>query len=173
VGYIIDLADIIIPGGVIRVDRSRLAFEHELTLGHFGLPHIKGEMAVVEHFEESNRKVITASIIGRRIALITYSGWDGLSSVVHTNRNAEADESTVIYAFRKRYEKNPAMELMISVLLHKTDDTEWTPGELSPISAVKIMDVTPASSPLGAEITLNDNQKYKIYFEEIDGNRRC
>ena len=33
VGYIIDLADIIIPGGVIRVDRSRLAFEHELTLG--------------------------------------------------------------------------------------------------------------------------------------------
>ena len=32
VGYIIDLADIIIPGGVIRVDRTRLAFEHELTL---------------------------------------------------------------------------------------------------------------------------------------------
>ena len=42
VGYIIDLADIIIPGGVIRVDRSRMAFEHELTLGHFGLPHING-----------------------------------------------------------------------------------------------------------------------------------
>jgi hypothetical protein len=93
--------------------------------------------------------------------------------VIHTNRNAEADESTVIYAFRKRTAKNPAMELMISVLLHKTDDTEWTPEELSPISEIKIMDVTPASSPLGAEITLNDNQKYKIYFEEIDGNRKC
>jgi hypothetical protein len=65
------------------------------------------------------------------------------------------------------------MELMISVLLHKTDDTEWTPEELSPISEIKIMDVTPASSPRGAEITLNDNQKYKIYFEEIDGNRKC
>jgi hypothetical protein len=173
VGYIIDLADIIIPGGVIRVDRSRLAFEHELTLGHFGLPHIKGERAVVKHLEDGNRKIITASIKGRRTALITYSGWDGLSSVVHTNRNAEADESSVIYAFRKRTAKNPAMELMISVLLHKTDDTEWTPGELSPISAIKIMDVTPASSPLGAEITLNHNQKYKIYFEEIDGNRKC
>jgi len=35
------------------------------------------------------------------------------------------------------------------------------------------MDVTPAYSPLGAEITLYDNQTYKIYFEEIDGNRRC
>jgi len=173
VGYIIDLADIIIPGGVIRVDRSRLAFEHELTLGHFGIPHINGERAVVKYFEKGARKVITASIKGRRIALITYSGWDRLSSMVHINRNAEADVSTVIYAFRKRTAKNPAMELMISVLLHKTDDTEWTPEELSPISAIRIMDVTPVSSPLGAEITLNDNQIYKIYFEETDGNRRC
>ena len=173
VGYIIDLADIIIPGGVIRVDRSRLAFEHELSLGHFGIPHIEGERAVVKYFEKGVRKVITASIKGRRIALITYSGWDRLSSMIHTNRNAEADESTVIYAFRKRTAKNPAMELMITVMLHKTDDTEWTPEELSPISAIRIMDVTPASSPLGAEITLHDNQTYKIYFEEIDGNRRC
>ncbi|HZM13757.1 MAG TPA: hypothetical protein VFB86_06250, partial [Bacteroidales bacterium] len=173
VGYIIDLADIIIPGGVIRVDRARLAFEHELTLGHFGIPHIKGEKAVVEYFEEESRRVITATIKGRRIALITYSGWDGLSSMIHSNRNAEADESTVIYAFRKRTAKNPAMELMISVLLHKTDDTEWTPEELSPVRDIKIMDVTPAYSPLGAEIILNDNQSYKIYFEETDGNRRC
>jgi hypothetical protein len=35
------------------------------------------------------------------------------------------------------------------------------------------MDVTPASSPLGAEIKLNVNETYKIYFEEMDGNRRC
>jgi hypothetical protein len=173
VGYIIDLADIIIPGGVIRVDRSRMAFEHELTLGHLGMPHLKGERAVVKHFEEDNRKVITASIKGRRTALIIYSGWDGLSSVINTNRNAEADESTVIYAYRKRTAKNPSMELMISVLLHKTDDTEWTPEELSPISKIKIMDVTPASSPLGTEITIHDQQTYKVYFEEIDGNRRC
>jgi len=173
VGYIIDLADIIIPGGVIRVDRSRLAFEHELTLGHFGIPHVNGEKAAVDHFEEGSKKIMTASIRGRRIALITYGGWDRLESLTHKNRNAEADESTVLYAYRKRMAKNPAMELMISVMLHKTDDTEWTPEELSPISNIKIMDVTPAFSPLGAEITLPGNRVYKIYFEEIDGNRMC
>ena len=43
VGYIIDLAEITVPGGVMRVDRCRLAFEHELTLGHFGLPHMGGK----------------------------------------------------------------------------------------------------------------------------------
>ena len=64
VGYILDLAEIIIPGGVIRVDRCPLAFEHELTLGHFGLPHVNDKKAVVKKFEKDNRKVITASIQG-------------------------------------------------------------------------------------------------------------
>jgi hypothetical protein len=35
------------------------------------------------------------------------------------------------------------------------------------------MDVTPASSALGAKITLANNKVYEVYFEEIDGNRRC
>jgi len=173
VGYIIDLADILIPGGVIRVDRSRLAFEHELTLGHFGLPHIKGEKPVINQFEVGDRKVITASIKGRQVALISYNGWDKLDSLTHSNRNAEADESTVIYAHKKRMAKNPAMELMISVLLHKSDDSEWTKKELSPIKNIEIIDVTPAFSALGAKITLSDNKVYEVYFEEIDGNRRC
>ena len=172
VGYIIDLADIVVPGGVIRVDRSRLAFEHELTFGHFGLPHINGEKAKVNQFEEGNKKVITASIKGRQLALITYNGWDNLASKVHTNRNAEADESTVIYAHKKRMARNPAMELMISVLLHKMDDSEWTAAELSPIKHINIMDVTPASSSLGADITLSNDKIYHVYFEEIDGNKR-
>jgi hypothetical protein len=172
VGYIIDLADIIIPAGVIRVDRSRLAFEYELTLGHFGLPHIKGEKPVIHQFEDGNRKVITGAIKGRQVALIIYHGWDKLETVEHTNRNAEADESTVIYAHKKRMQKNPPMELMISVMLHKTEDSEWTKEELSPISNIEIMDVTPVGSALGAKITLSNNKVYEVYFEEIDGRRR-
>jgi hypothetical protein len=172
VGYIIDLADIVIPGGVIRVDRSRLAFEHELTLGHFGLPHIKGEKAKIHQFEDGEKKVITAAIKGRQIALITYSGWDKLAHFSHTNCNAEASESTVIYTSKKRMAKNPAMEIMISVMLHKTDDSAWTERELSPIKNIEILEVTPAMSSLGTKITLSDDKVYEVYFEEIDGNRR-
>ncbi|RIH65615.1 DUF2264 domain-containing protein [Mariniphaga sediminis] len=172
VGYIIDLADIIISGGVIRVDRTRLAFEHELTLGHFGLPHINGERAVVNQYEEGNRKIITAAIKGRQVALVTYTGWDEVDSLVHSNRNAEAEESTVVFARKKRLDKNPAMELMITVMLHKTDDSEWTKEELFPIKEIEMMDVTPVFSTLGTKITLADGKIYEVYFEEIDGNRR-
>jgi hypothetical protein len=173
VGYIIDLAEITIPGGVIRVDRSRLAFEHELTLGHFGMPHMGGKKAVVNQFEDGTKKVITASIQGRKLALIVYQGWDSVSSIVHTGRNAEADESTVLYAYTKRTSKNPAMELMITVMLHKMDDTDWTEEELSPIKSIKTMDITPSLSSLGATITLWNNKKYEIDFVNIDGNRTC
>jgi hypothetical protein len=173
VGYIIDLADIIIPGGVLRVDRSRMAFEHELTLGHFGLPHINGKKAEINQFEDGVKKVITAAIPGRRLALITYGGWDKVDKLVHQGRNAEADESTVLYAYRKRMAKNPAMELMITVLLHKTDDSEWTREELSPVKNIEIMDITPSYSALGANITLSDDKTYEVDFIDIDGYRSC
>ncbi|MBN2117986.1 MAG: DUF2264 domain-containing protein [Anaerolineales bacterium] len=173
VGYIIDLAEITIPGGVIRVDRSRLAFEHELTLGHYGLPHLDGQKAVVQQFEGEMKKVITASIPGRQLALIAYRGWDRIDSLVHSGRNAEADESTVLYAYKKRTAKNAAMELMITVMLHKMDDTPWTEEELSPIKAIRIMDITPSYSPLGATLTLSNNKTYEVDFVNIDGNRTC
>ena len=173
VGYIIDLAEITIPGGVIRIDRTRLAFEHELTLGHFGMPHIDGKKAVIRQYENADRKVITASIPGRQVALIAYRGWDSLDSLVHENRNAEADESTVVYAHRKRLAKNPAMELMITVLLHKMDNSEWTPEELSPIKEIEIMEVTTTFSALGATITLQNGVVFDIDFKDIDGKRSC
>ncbi|MCG8306817.1 MAG: DUF2264 domain-containing protein [Cytophagales bacterium] len=173
VGYIIDLADITVPGGVIRIDRSRLAFEYELTLGHFGMPHIGGNKAEVDRFEDDYKKVITASIPGRSIAMVIYNGWDRVDTLVHKNRNAEADESTVIYAYKRRMEKNPAMELMISAFLHKMDNGAFTDDELSPVEDIRIMDITPSGSVLGAEITLFTGKKYLIDFKDIDGKRSC
>ena len=173
VGYIIDLAEITVPGGVVRVDRCRLGFEHELTLGHYGLPHVNGLKAEIESFENGKCKGLVASIPSRKTAIIAYSGWDRLETLVHQGRNAEAEESTVLFAHRKRTAKNPSMELMITVMLHKTDDAPWTKEELSPLERVKIMDVTPSGSVLGAEITLGDNTTYLVDFKDIDGYKSC
>ena len=93
--------------------------------------------------------------------------------MTHANRNAEADEMTVIYAHKRRLAKNPNMEMMISVMVHKTDDSTWTKEELSPIKQIEILDVTLFASALGVKITLANNKVYEVYFEEMDGNRRC
>lgn len=171
IGYIIDLAELTIPGGVVRVDRCRLAFEHELTLGHFGLPHMFGKRASMQGFEDGMRKILVASIPGRQVAMITYHGWDSLKHRVHSGFNAEADESTVLFAFRKRTAKNPAMELMVSVMLHKTDNIPWTAQELSPLKEIKQMDVMASRSVVGAELVLADGMKYLIDFKDIDGHK--
>jgi hypothetical protein len=173
VGYIIDLAEITVPGGVVRVDRCRLAFEHELTLGHFGLPHVGGKSAVVRTFESGSWQGATASVPGRQVAMITYFGWDRLESQVHRGFNAETEESTVLYACRQRTAKNPAMELMITAMLHKTDDTAWTAEELSPVKDVRIFDVAPSGSVLGAEITLADGSVCMVDFKDVDGLKSC
>lgn len=176
IGYIVDLAEITIPGGVMRVDRSRLAFEHELTLGHYGLPHPDGRQAEVRHAGPAPlgaRRVVTASIPGRRLALISYAGWDELRCTVHAGRNAETERSTVLCAYRRRTAKNPPMELMITALLHRRDDGEWTEDELDPIRELRIEEVTSNGSVLGATLTLASGETFVVDFGEIDGRRHC
>ena len=117
VGYIIDLAEIIIPGGVIRVDRCRMAFEHELTLGNFGLPHVEGKPAVVNQFQDGNRKVITAMIPGRKVALITYQAGQGY--VVWSMKEELRKQKKVrLYWVSETDLKKSPIDLMISVMLH-------------------------------------------------------
>jgi len=171
VGYIIDLAEITVPGGVIRVDRTRLAFEYELTLGHFGLPHIGGVKAEVKEYPD--KKAITATIDGRSVAMIVPYGWDSLKYMTHSGNNAEADDSTVVYATKKRTAKNPPMELMVTVMLHKTDNSPWTDEELSIVQSVEVRKLMDSGSALGAYITLNTGETVEIDFKDIDGKRTC
>jgi len=65
------------------------------------------------------------------------------------------------------------MELLITVMLHKMNDSAWTPEELDPIKEIEIMDVTPNYSTMGAILTLSDDHKYVVDFQDIDGRRRC
>jgi len=77
------------------------------------------------------------------------------------------------FHLKKRLEKNPPMELMVAVMLHKRDDSEWTADELAPVKAIQVHEVMPSGSPLGAFITLNNGEEYEIDFQDIDGKRSC
>ena len=172
-GYVVDLAEIPLPGGVLRVDRSRLAFEHILTLGHFALPHIGGKPPLVEERTFDGHSVLTAAIEGRRLAMTAADGWDRLAVKVHSDRNAEADEGTVLYAWRERLQKNPPMELMVSVLLHRMDNGVWQDEELQLIADLEVRRFMPSGSVLGAFVTLVDWRSFTVDFNEIDTHRAC
>ncbi len=62
---------------------------------------------------------------------------------------------------------------MVTVMLHKLDDSEWTTEELSPIKDIQIVEISPSGSPLGANITLSNDDRFEIDFKDIDGKRTC
>ena len=132
-----------------------------------------GQAARVQEVTDHKRMGILGYGQGRKLALLCYSGWDSVSSLVHSGRNVEAEESTVLYTRRKRLAQNPAMELMVSVFLHGLDNTEWTDEELSPIKNIVVSDITTSGSALGATLSLRDGSVYTVDFKDIDGYRSC
>ena len=65
------------------------------------------------------------------------------------------------------------MELMISAMLHKNDDSDFTREELSPIRNIKLMDVLPLGSVVGTEITMANGDRYVVDFKDVDGYKSC
>lgn len=162
----IDLADIVILGGVIRVDRVRVPLSNRLHLGHYALPHLSGQSAAVEMDGDS----IIASISGHKVAMTSVLGWDSLKTAIHHGKNAEAAESTVIYAEREDAERYGGMEILITVMLHRQDDGAWSEDELMPIRSFNVLDWAPSGQPCGVQVELKDGRNFTIDYGNIEGN---
>jgi hypothetical protein len=166
----IDLADIVIPGGWIRVDRVRIPLENELRLGHYALPHRDGIPAVIGRSAADGCKVMTASIRGSRIAMTAVWGWDGLEAELHAGKSAETAESTLIYAHRADRKNYAGMEVLITVMLSRHDDRDWTEDELMPIRSFEILPWAPSGQPLGIRLELKNGGRYLVDFGNVEGN---
>lgn len=164
----IDLADIVIPGGVIRVDRVRIPYRYELQLGHFALPHVNGIAAQVDQLESGLEATIPD---GRRIAILPVYGWDSVKSRCHAGRNPEAPESTVIYCEQTRAEDYGGMKLLITVLLHRIDGQAWTTEELNPFQEWEPIPYSAEGSPCVVRILLKDGRSFLIDHALNDGRR--
>lgn len=125
---IIDLADIIFSGGVVRIDRVRADGAYELQLGHFGLPHGGGTAATVTAWkgEDAGRSFVSARGSGNRgLLLASYHGWDRVGARAHSGKNVEAEESTVLHAVRVREQRAPEADWLVTVMRHRTDRGDW------------------------------------------------
>ncbi|VGO19081.1 DUF2264 domain-containing protein [Pontiella sulfatireligans] len=166
----IDLADLIIPGGVIRVDRIRLPYSNQLHLGHYALPHFDGKSANVEPGTADGCKTLTGSIKGRKLAMTSVHGWENLQAAKHQGKNSEAEESTVIYANRTVETDYSGMELLITVMLHRQDNGNWSNDELMPIRSYELLPWAPSGQPCGVKLELKDGRTITVDFGNVEGN---
>ena len=165
----IDLAEVIIPGGCIRIDRVALAYPYELRLGHYGLPHMTGQPVIHRPGVGEGQAVTVNGEDGRALAIVARHGWDSVDCEAHTGLNPESEQSTVPFAKRRRPTDHSGMDLLVTVLLHRTDGRTWTAEQLSPIAELEMMPWSPSGSPCGAKLRLCEGRVLLVDFREICG----
>ncbi|MCR6630429.1 MAG: DUF2264 domain-containing protein [Magnetospirillum sp.] len=160
---VVDLADIIIPGGVVRVDRLRAEGAYALRLGHFGLPHASDVVLTVATWQEEERAFATARAGARVVLLGSYRGWDRLVAGEHTGKNVEAATSTVLHAVRDRERMAPEVDWLVTLMLHRTDGGEWSRAEVDPVARIE----SGGHAVLGVHFKNGDVRT--VDFSEIEG----
>jgi hypothetical protein len=161
---VVDLADIIIPGGVVRVDRIRADGAYALRLGHFGLPHESGVSPTVATWQSEERAFATARVGGRAVLLGSYRGWDRVAAGEHPGKNVEAATSTVLHAVRNRERRAPEVDWLVTLMLHRTDGGEWSRAEIDPVARIE------SGGHAALRVHFKNGDVRTVDFSEIEGS---
>jgi hypothetical protein len=164
----IDMATLMIPGGEIRIDRVRRINPCRVIVGHFSLPHLGAEPTIARS-KSDGKTSLQMAIPNRQLAMTLYSGWDRLGVKKETGLNPEAKNSSIIYAEMKDEKSLGPVRILISILLHKTDNSPWTDSELQPIASVRPLHPNLPDALAGLLIKLKDGTQHRVDFQDIDG----
>jgi hypothetical protein len=133
----LNLADIPLPNGILRVDRNVSTEPIELRLGHYSLPRLKADI------KKQTRKVggHNVQIIDNgeyQLAMVTLTGWDKMSLVDAKGLHPESDESSVINV-SDAFFPNSQPKLYAILMLWKKSGEPWSDKELLPVTKIKFI----------------------------------
>lgn len=131
-----NLADITLPNGILRLDRNISTVPVELRLGHYALPEVKG----VIRSRALKVRGIEVRIIDNgvyQLALVPLKGWTKPELVPATGLHPEADKSTVINVSASYEPHKEQNTVYATLMLWKKSGERWTNDELVPVKQVK------------------------------------
>jgi hypothetical protein len=147
------LADMPLPGGILRVDQNASTDATTLRLGHYALPNLTGTI------RRRTRRVngYEVSIIDNgtyQLALVPLAGWDRVAAVDATGLHPATQASTVLDAVGSTA---PASRLFATLLLWKKSGQQWTKAELLPVRRV-------VPTATGATVEMADGTRRQISY---------
>ncbi len=131
-GIRLQLADIPLPGGILRVDRISADTVTEMRLGHYALPNLSGTMRKEQRVAHGHKVQIIDNGV-YQLAMVAVNGWDQLYTADAKGIHPEANESTVINARAVTRDQVKIPQLYISLMLWKKSGENWTDNELDPV----------------------------------------
>ncbi|PIB37400.1 hypothetical protein BFP72_04560 [Reichenbachiella sp. 5M10] len=130
------LAEMPLPNGILRVDRNLSNRAIDMRLGHYALPKLDQEITsstqTVREYE--------ASIIDNgeyQLAMIPLSGWDSVEVVTSRGLNPASHQSTVLNAVSS-YSFDSDSNIYAVLMLWKRSGEAWTKEELMPVKEFRV-----------------------------------
>ena len=169
----IDLADFPVADGIIRVDRTRIPDRpYTLTLGSYGMPNIdRGGVDVrIRTDKETGAKAILLKSTWGQIAMVIYNGFDDIEIMSRQAVSAMSKQSCIMYGVSRRrqyYDYRPYV--MISAMLTRKDQLEWTDANLFPIKSIHFTDKESCGGYGPITLDLKDGRTMTIDYEGLEG----
>ena len=181
----INLADFVVPCGIVRVDKLRL---HRtpicLTLGAYGFPdngtetvEKQGQYQVLAGTSGLWRTAHAIVLKGhdstgreKQLAMTIYDGWERLRVKPSRGTNPDSEQSLIAYAETSRgrlYGNEPY--ILISQVITKESLEDFTEEELFPIIQVQYTDPEGCGGYGPVELLMRNGSRRQVCFEGIEG----
>ena len=148
------LADISLPGGVLRVDKVHTPVATTVRLGHYTLPEIKGMT-----LEEEKSKTKEATILNNgqyRLAVIPLQGWDK-TIVEYPEGLHPVSRKCGLIMTESHVEKE---QIFITLMLWKKGGKAFTKKELHPVKSIEVSD-----DRKSVDVLMADGTRKQIAFD--------
>lgn len=131
----LNLADIPLPNGILRVDENLSTTATEFRLGHYALPKLNGDI------RKTKRKINghEVQIIDNgtyQLAMVALQGWNTITTLDTTGLHPASNQSTVINVANKHSGENKAPVIYATLMLWKKSGERWTDKELLPVRRI-------------------------------------
>ncbi|WP_207424389.1 DUF2264 domain-containing protein [Desertivirga brevis] len=132
----IDLAEMTLPGGILRVDRVNSPGPISFRLGHYSLPATKGE--IISRTKRINGKNIKIIDNGSyQLAMVPLAGWQDMSVIESSGLHPVHSKSSVINVSNTFNGKGSDPGIFASLMLWKRSGEKWKKEELLPVVKVE------------------------------------
>ncbi len=127
-----DLAEIPLPNGILRVDRNRSKDSIAIRLGHYALPDLGAGI------EKRVKKVkgYKAQIIDNgeyQLAMVPLNGWTGMEVMETSGLHPQSEKSAVINVFDDFDPETEQNSIYATLMLWKKSGENWSEKELMPV----------------------------------------
>jgi hypothetical protein len=131
----LNLADIPLPNGILRIDENLSTAATEFRLGHYALPKVGGDIRKVTRKVKGHQVQIIDNGV-YQLAMIPLQGWDAMTTLDTTGLHPVSNHSSVINLSHKHLADSEKPVIYATLMLWKKSGEKWTDEELLPVKRI-------------------------------------